>query len=85
MKGICQKTLIKSSNQTDALSLPACRLVCSDVAALWPKPTGSITVGKALTKINDKNIDIVGFKSRSPISDLIKKAGGIFKEEIQVI
>lgn len=76
--------MIDSNNKTAALSLPACRLLCSEAGALWPKPTGEIDIGRVLDKINVNSIDIIGYKSETPVTRLIRAAGQIFKEEIEV-
>lgn len=84
IEGTCQKILIDPKNEAVALSLPACRLSCSEAGALWPKPTGEVNIGKLLEKINVNNIDIIGYKHRTPISGLVIAAGEMFKEDIKV-
>lgn len=84
IEGYCQKKAIDPKNESAALSLPACRLLCSDVGALWPKPTGDVTIGSSLAKINVNSIDVIGYKSETLVTDLVRSAGQIFKEEIQV-
>lgn len=84
IEGTCQKREI-DPNATDViLSLATCRLFCSDAAALWPKPTGDVTIGSFLSKININSIDLIGYKSETPITDLVRSAGQIFKEVVQV-
>ncbi|KAJ8929408.1 hypothetical protein NQ314_017902 [Rhamnusium bicolor] len=82
-RGFCQKKLITNETKDTALSLSACRLLCSESAALWPKPTGDVSVGNNLEKININSIDFEGIKSDTPIFDLTRGATKIFKEEIQ--
>ncbi|XP_018579995.1 chitooligosaccharidolytic beta-N-acetylglucosaminidase isoform X2 [Anoplophora glabripennis] len=84
-KGYCQKKLITNETENTALSLPACRLFCSQSAALWPKPTGTVSVGNFLAKINVNSIDVEGIKSETTTTDLAQAAAKIFKEQIRIL
>lgn len=82
--GSCQKIEIDPNNKSVALSLSVCRLFCSKAAALWPKPTGEVTIGNISVKINANAIDVIGSKSLTRVINLVESAAQIFKEEIQV-
>ncbi|KAJ8975881.1 hypothetical protein NQ317_015214 [Molorchus minor] len=84
-KGACQKKQITNDTIETALSLSTCRLFCSQSAALWPKPTGDVSIGNYLTQLNINSINIEGAKSDTPIFDLSRAAERIFKEEIQTL
>lgn len=84
MNNTCQKAKIDPNNESDALSLSACRLFCSDGTSLWPKPTGDVVIGYDLEKINVNSIDVIGYKSETPVTELVRGAARIFKEEIEV-
>ncbi|KAJ8925415.1 hypothetical protein NQ315_009247, partial [Exocentrus adspersus] len=84
-KGYCQKKLITNETQESALSLPACRLFCSESAALWPKPTGDVSIGNFLAKINLNSIDVEGIKLETTSTDLVQAAIKVFKENVQLL
>ncbi|CAH1108307.1 unnamed protein product [Psylliodes chrysocephalus] len=81
-KNSCQKKRITNDTEATALSLPACRLFCSDFGALWPKPTGNIIVGTLLIKVNAYSIDVVSNSSETAISNLVTAAAKEFKDDI---
>ncbi|KAL1512928.1 hypothetical protein ABEB36_002428 [Hypothenemus hampei] len=83
VKGYCQKQPNTNITEKTALSLSACRIFCSDAAALWPKPTGTINVGNILTTINIHSVDVLGAKYGSPNYELVRGAGKIFKAQIE--
>lgn len=61
------------------------RIFCSDSSAIWPKPTGDITVGNYLTAINIHSIDILGGKSETPTFQLVLDAGRVFKKQLELL
>lgn len=61
------------------------RIFCSESSAIWPKPTGDITVGNFLTAINIHSIDILGAKSESPTFQLVMDAGHVFKKQLELL
>ncbi|CAH1116327.1 unnamed protein product [Phaedon cochleariae] len=83
-KNSCQKKRVTPETEESALSVSACRLFCSDSAALWPKPTGDVTIGNQLAKININSIDVVT-NSDTPAANLIRSAAKIFKEDVQAL
>ncbi|XP_060536294.1 chitooligosaccharidolytic beta-N-acetylglucosaminidase [Cylas formicarius] len=83
LKGQCQKRAITNTTESTALSLSACRLFCADAAAIWPKPTGDVSIGNLLAVVNVHSIDVVGAKSENPTFDLVSGAAKIFKRQIE--
>ncbi|XP_066263012.1 chitooligosaccharidolytic beta-N-acetylglucosaminidase [Euwallacea similis] len=83
VQGHCQKRANNNLTQNTALSLSACRIFCSDVGAIWPKPTGEVSVGNVLSTINVHSIDVLGAQSESTISDLVAGAAKIFRGQIE--
>lgn len=79
--GYCQKIRITEATKDTALSLPACRLFCNQYGNLWPKPTGTYSLGNYLIHININSIDISGPRE-SKITDLIKLASDRFIQQI---
>ncbi|KAG5874272.1 hypothetical protein JTB14_028872 [Gonioctena quinquepunctata] len=79
----CQKKKITPDTEDNALSLAACRLFSSNSAAIWPQPTGDVTIGNFLAKININSIDVVPTNSESPASELIRSAAKVFKEDVR--
>ncbi|KAJ8925414.1 hypothetical protein NQ315_009246 [Exocentrus adspersus] len=85
-EGYCRKKLITNTNRTKdkALNLAACRLICSHAAALWPKPTGDISISKSLTSVDRNNIYITGIKLRTATTTLAEAAANIFKTKLKL-
>nr|CAH7737714.1 unnamed protein product [Callosobruchus chinensis] len=83
VEGSCQKQPYNDTVGSAAVSLSTCRLSCSDVAGLWPKPTGDVSVTSIFEKVNLNSIDVVPKRSDSPAGELVKEAGKVFKEHIQ--
>lgn len=81
--GYCQKRQITNETKETALCLAACRLQCSDSAALWPKPRGDFSIG-TLEKINVNSIDVISYHREGSAASLITAAARIFKEGVQV-
>ena len=79
----CQKRRVTAETKSSALSLAACRLFCSDYAALWPKPTGDFKLGNYLVRLNINSIDVTTTKSDTPSSDLVRLASKRFKSSIE--
>ncbi|KAJ8947848.1 hypothetical protein NQ318_009993 [Aromia moschata] len=84
-KGACQKVLITNETDDSILSLSECRLFCAESGAIWPKPTGEVSLGSYLAELNINSIDVEGAKTDSPVFALVKAAGKVFKEEIQQV
>ncbi|XP_018331702.1 chitooligosaccharidolytic beta-N-acetylglucosaminidase [Agrilus planipennis] len=72
--GFCQKRRINNSTETGAISLSVCQIFCSNNAALWPKPTGKVSVGNYLLPINANSIDIAGIAATAPSVSILRHA-----------
>ncbi|XP_063932961.1 chitooligosaccharidolytic beta-N-acetylglucosaminidase isoform X2 [Zophobas morio] len=81
-EGYCQKKEITPDTQDTAISLSACRLLCSDASALWPKPTGEIHVGTTLVKVNPNSISHSGVGSEKRSHSLIGGAMTRFNKQL---
>ncbi|CAG9857968.1 unnamed protein product [Phyllotreta striolata] len=83
-KNSCQKRRITDQdNDLAILSLPACRYFCSTSAGIWPIPTGEVSVGDRLIKVNYYSIDVVSNTSDTPINALVQEAIKEFKNDIK--
>lgn len=80
--GYCQKIRITEETKDTALSLAACRLFCNKYGNLWPKPTGTVSLGNYLIHININSIDISGPRE-SKVADLVKLASDRFLQQIK--
>lgn len=80
------KRQITSDIAETALSLPSCRLICSDYASLWPKPTGTFLTdnNRTVQKLNIDNIRIVGYAENTPSTKLFQSAAEVFRNELKV-
>lgn len=82
-KGFCNKKKLDHDFNTTALSLPACRLLCSTAAGLWPRPTGAVTIStdKPLVQLNVNDVDVQapGVVLKNDDVDLVTAAATRFK------
>lgn len=79
----CEKIRSTSNKTATGLSLQECYLICSDYAAIWPKPSGNVDISMELLNIDITKIEIKPYPDDTPISSLVKSMAGIFKEQIK--
>lgn len=79
-RSLCLKTRIKPSFEGTPLSLPACRLLCSEAAGIWPKPTGNFSISyNPLVHLNTDEIivqDVGAPNLVAPAAERFKKIVG---------
>lgn len=75
-EGHCLKFRATAEDK-DALSLPACRLFCGEYGALWPRPTGELSLGNFLLHLNPNSVDVLPKLADSPSSELVRKAAQV--------
>lgn len=83
-EGHCLKFRATAEDK-DALSLPACRLFCGEYGALWPRPTGELSLGNFLLHLNPNSVDVLPKLADSPSSELVRKAAQRFKNNIDAL
>nr|XP_015837050.1 PREDICTED: hexosaminidase 1 isoform X1 [Tribolium castaneum] len=81
----CQKAPITPDTEATGLSLPACRLFCSEAAALWPKPTGEVHVGTTLVKVNINSINTGGLTFETAAHKIMAGATKRFRNQIEAL
>lgn len=82
-QGQCVK--VRAVADGDALSLSACRLFCGPHGALWPRPTGKVSLGNKLLHVNINSIDVLPANSEAPSADLVRESGTRFKNNIDAL
>lgn len=82
IKGYCQKFRITPETKESAISLPACRLFCSNNAGLWPKPNGNFYMKNLLVHIDSNDITMHSKRSNSPVQELVSTAFTSFKNNV---
>lgn len=88
VKRRCEKVPLTS--QAGPKSLNVCKLACSDVGGLWPKPSGSVSISNDVLPVNFNTISIkvsagTGKDSgatHSKAGELLQTAGDLFKEQL---
>ncbi|XP_057328353.1 chitooligosaccharidolytic beta-N-acetylglucosaminidase-like [Microplitis mediator] len=68
--GYCKKEEI-TPNVTSPLSLEVCQLFCGQGGALWPKPTGHLSLGNFVAHLNPDNIQIRSVNPKSNVGNLL--------------
>ncbi|XP_017771963.1 PREDICTED: chitooligosaccharidolytic beta-N-acetylglucosaminidase [Nicrophorus vespilloides] len=82
-KGNCLK--VRAEQKESAISLGACRLMCSSYASLWPKPTGKMEFKKSLIQLNVNSIDVLMPGEDTPVKRLVSAAAQRFKKNIDLL
>ncbi|GBP55572.1 Chitooligosaccharidolytic beta-N-acetylglucosaminidase [Eumeta japonica] len=82
--GRCLKYPLNAENLNTALSLEACKMFCNEYGTLWPRPTGEISLGSHLAKININSIH-VEITKRGKSDDLMNAAAQRFKTLIPLV
>ncbi|XP_046477221.1 chitooligosaccharidolytic beta-N-acetylglucosaminidase [Neodiprion pinetum] len=83
--GNCQK--IKTTPKiTTPLSLGVCQLFCGEAGALWPRPTGHLSLGNFVLQLNPNEIHLHDSSSaRTESSSLIAKNIEILKNDLRTM
>lgn len=84
----CEK--IPLTSQAGPKSLNVCKLVCSDVGGLWPKPSGSVVISHDVLPVNFNSININVFAgagkdsdaTQSKAGEMLHAAGELFKAQL---
>ncbi|XP_050674128.1 chitooligosaccharidolytic beta-N-acetylglucosaminidase isoform X2 [Leptidea sinapis] len=82
--GRCVKKEHDPQSKEPALALEACKMFCNENGLLWPKPTGEVSLGNFLSKININNIK-VEIDKRGRSDDLMDAAGTRFQHMVSVV
>ncbi|KAL1500965.1 hypothetical protein ABEB36_006375 [Hypothenemus hampei] len=80
LESYCEKTLT-TSNTSNGLSLSECNILCHNGAAIWPKPTGNVTVSD-LVEIDLKSFTFTT-TPQTAITSLVTEAFDIFTKQIK--
>ncbi|XP_015594014.1 chitooligosaccharidolytic beta-N-acetylglucosaminidase [Cephus cinctus] len=80
--GLCEKAAI-SSNVSTPLSLEVCQMFCGEAGAIWPKPTGHLSLGNFVVHLDPEAIKISGLNSTSKVSTLLSRSVNLLKSNVQ--
>ncbi|KAJ8684485.1 hypothetical protein QAD02_020277 [Eretmocerus hayati] len=69
--GLCKKIQI-TQNTTAPLALDVCQLFCG-TGALWPQPTGHMSLGNHVAKLDPDDITLSGIDQRSHVGQLLQE------------
>ncbi|XP_076646966.1 beta-hexosaminidase 1 [Halictus rubicundus] len=70
--GLCKKQLI-TKETTTPISLEVCELFCGASSSLWPRPTGHLSLSKAMVQLDPKLISIADLESGTQIWRLLNE------------
>ncbi|XP_076280865.1 beta-hexosaminidase 1 [Lasioglossum baleicum] len=70
--GLCKKQLITKETSIP-ISLEVCELFCGASSSLWPKPTGHLSLSKAMVQLDPKLISIADLESGTRVKRLLEK------------
>jgi len=86
---VCRENKCIKMDRQDAkeiLTLERCKLTCGPFGALWPKPSGKVTLGTNVVSFLPENVEIKGMTAPSAdIKELLVEAADIFRENIKYI
>ncbi|XP_077280344.1 beta-hexosaminidase 1 [Temnothorax americanus] len=69
--GLCKKVLI-TEEDTNPVALSVCQLSCGQGGALWPKPTGHMSIGKSVVQLNPESITLAGISTQTAVGNLLQ-------------
>lgn len=87
-KGQCVKKPLLETDFDSAISLNTCQMFCGDAGLLWPKPTGSISLGDSIVKIDLNQVKLAESFEDEKLKELFNKSlevsnnAKVFKEQI---
>ncbi|KAG8229242.1 hypothetical protein J437_LFUL007928 [Ladona fulva] len=80
-KGLCKRVLLPSGQL--GLGRDSCGLICGPAGSLWPKPTGTISLGSTVTPVQADDISFVYPGPSIKNVDLIRSAITIFGDNLK--
>lgn len=80
--GLCKKELI-TDNVTEPLSLEVCELHCGASSALWPKPTGHLSLSKHMIKIDPNKILLTDLYNATQVTHLLERNLLLLRDKVK--
>ncbi|XP_043287535.1 chitooligosaccharidolytic beta-N-acetylglucosaminidase-like [Venturia canescens] len=68
--GLCKKEMITPDVKTPQ-SLGVCQLFCGEAGALWPKPTGHLSLGNYVAHLDPSKMSLRGVITRTSVGGLL--------------
>lgn len=82
--GYCKKTEITPETK-NRVSLDVCQLFCGVDGALWPKPTGRVSLGQYVAHLDPEKINLHGINPRFTVGKLLTKNVDLLKSNTKKI
>ncbi|KAF7996749.1 hypothetical protein HCN44_002395 [Aphidius gifuensis] len=82
--GLCKKAEI-TPDIKEPLSLDVCQLFCGVGGALWPAPTGHVSLGDYVAHLDPEKINLHGIETKSSVGNLLTKNINLLKSNIKKI
>ncbi|XP_071451114.1 chitooligosaccharidolytic beta-N-acetylglucosaminidase-like [Hetaerina americana] len=82
--GQCRKVPVTTPG-TGGLGLEACRLTCGRAGALWPMPTGTISLGSLLSPLNPEGVAFTYTGQSEGTARLIAEAVRVFQGNLRAL
>ncbi|XP_031786714.1 chitooligosaccharidolytic beta-N-acetylglucosaminidase isoform X2 [Nasonia vitripennis] len=82
--GLCKKAEI-TENVTTPLALSVCQLFCGEAGAIWPKPTGHMSFGNFVARLDPDDIVLSGIDLRSNVGQLLQENVDRLKENVKTL
>ncbi|KAL7287498.1 hypothetical protein TKK_0018332 [Trichogramma kaykai] len=70
--GHCKKAEITANTTGEPLALGVCQLFCGESAGIWPRPTGHMSLGNFVARLDASRIDWQGVDLRSDVGQLLQ-------------
>lgn len=77
--GLCKKVPI-TEQTSNPVALSVCQLSCGQGGALWPKPTGHLSLGNTVVQLNPENIVLTGVSQQTVVGGLLQRNVDRLKE-----
>ncbi|XP_015118507.1 chitooligosaccharidolytic beta-N-acetylglucosaminidase [Diachasma alloeum] len=82
--GLCKKKELTIDVEAPQ-SLEVCQLFCGEGGALWPKPTGHLSLGNYVAHLDPERISLRGIYERSPAGHLLHRNIQLLKRNVKKI
>ena len=83
--GLCKKTLVTSAaDERNALSLGICQLFCGQAGALWPIPTGHLSLGNFVAHVDPDKLNLIvrGVSLKSRLGALLEENVRLLRDNV---
>lgn len=72
--------MLITEQTSNPAALSVCQLSCGQGGALWPKPTGHLSLGNNVVQLNPENIMLTGISQQTTVGNLLQRNVDRLKE-----